>query len=71
MPITSIKLDNNKYEIQHNFDDPNKTEVIFKALRYGEEWRNLVGDNLIYWLVMEIDELKKKLVNQEVASGRY
>lgn len=25
-----------------------------KALRYGEEWRDLTGDNLVYWLVVEL-----------------
>lgn len=31
-----------------------------KALRYGEEWRDCYGDNLIYWLAVELDELRKK-----------
>jgi len=31
-----------------------------KALRYGEEWRDCCGDNLIYWLAVELDELRKK-----------
>ena len=25
-----------------------------ECLRYGEEWRNLTGDNLVYWLVVEL-----------------
>jgi len=30
-----------------------------KGLRNGEPWeRDLVGDNLIYWMLVEIDRLK-------------
>lgn len=32
-----------------------------KALRYGEEWRDLTGDNLIYWMACKIEELEEKL----------
>lgn len=28
------------------------------ALRYGEAWRDCVGDNLIYWLAVELDEAR-------------
>lgn len=32
------------------------------ALRHGEPWgRDLVGDNLVYWMVIEILQLKAKL----------
>ena len=24
------------------------------ALRYGEPWRDLAGDNLVYWLAVEL-----------------
>ena len=30
----------------------------FKALRHGEEWRNLVGDNLVMALIDKIEELQ-------------
>jgi len=36
-----------------------------KALRYGEEWRDCCGDNLIYWLAVELDELRKKITSTE------
>ena len=29
------------------------------ALRYGEEWRALTGDNLIYWMALRIEELEE------------
>ena len=32
------------------------------ALRNGEPWgRDLVGDNLVYWMMVEIRQLKEKL----------
>lgn len=40
----------------------NETEPYqFKALRYGEEWKSLTGDNLILALVYKIQELEEKL----------
>ena len=31
------------------------------ALRYGESWRDLVGDNLVRAMAVEIENLKEKL----------
>lgn len=28
------------------------------ALRYGEPWRDLTGDNLVYWLFVEVHKSK-------------
>lgn len=36
------------------------------CLRNGEPWRNLTGDNLIYFMGCEIQELREKL---EIISG--
>jgi hypothetical protein len=30
-----------------------------RALRYGEEWRDCCGDNLVYYLATEVDELRR------------
>jgi hypothetical protein len=31
------------------------------ALRYGEPWeRGLTGDNLVYWMLVEVDEFKSQ-----------
>jgi len=46
-----MKLDGGKYEIKHEGD-----RVI--AYRHGERWRELTGDNLIYWLMARITELE-------------
>ncbi len=32
-----------------------------RALRYGEPWRDCVGDNLIYFLAVELDEARKQI----------
>lgn len=48
-----ISLDNGKYEV---ILDPAGG---IKALRYGEEWRDCTGDNLIYWMAVEILKLKE------------
>lgn len=45
---------NEKYEIV--IDWPKN---VFKALRYGEEWRELVGDNLILAMAYRIQELEQ------------
>ena len=34
---------------------------ILKALRYGEPWRDLIGDNLISALVDYIEELEQQV----------
>ena len=35
------------------------------ALRYGEKWRDCYGDNLIYWLAVEVEQLREKLNKYE------
>jgi len=61
-----LNLDNGKYTI---YEDLNNG--IFKAERYREEWRDLAkeGDNLIYFLVMKIQELEEK--NKKINNWRY
>ena len=31
------------------------------ALRHGEPWRDLTGDNFVYWMACLIQELQKKI----------
>ena len=52
----TIELDNRKYTVM--YDENNQYPM--KCLRYGEEWRDLVGDNLIFWLCAKIEELEEK-----------
>jgi len=40
----------------------NNKQGTFRALRYGEEWRDCCGDNLIYWLAVELDDARKEIM---------
>ena len=51
-----LELENGKYTI---IEDLNKGK--FEALRYGDDWRSLIGDNLILALVYKVQELEEKL----------
>lgn len=57
--------------MEHSFDNKKYT-VIFNektgeltALRYGEPWQDITGNNLIYWMLVEIDALKAQLAKPE------
>lgn len=41
-----------------------------KVLRYGEEWREVTGDNVILGAAFEIEKLKERIKNLENA-GSY
>lgn len=60
MPKESIKV-SNKYEIVIDWENG-----VFEALRYGESWRRLVGDNLALAMAQEIRDLREQL--QQTAS---
>lgn len=34
------------------------------ALRYGEPWRDLCGDNLIYWLAVELQAARAAIADR-------
>lgn len=55
--MTKIDLLGGKYTIQHD------NGANFKALRYGEEWRDLTGDGLVLALVQRIEELQLQLTS--------
>lgn len=57
--MESIKLYDGKYEVLHS--SKANEPFVFKALRYGEEWRNLTGDNLILAMFHKIQELEEKI----------
>lgn len=50
---------NDTYEIIVNFTGDKDTQ--FKCLRYGEEWRDLIGDNMILAMFYRIQELEEAL----------
>jgi len=54
-----IELDGGKYTvIQHD----NHT---MEALRHGEPWRDLTGDNLVYYMLQQILDLEEKVQYQK------
>jgi len=53
-----IELENGKYTVYLTTGDHK-----FEALRYGEPWRDLCGDNLIYFLMVNL--IKAKAINKE------
>ena len=38
---------------------------VFKALRHGQEWRDLVGDNFVLALYYKIEEQQKRIEELE------
>lgn len=52
--METIKLQDGKYTITNN-------NGVLKAFRYGEGWRDIVGDNLICALVQKVNELEDEL----------
>jgi hypothetical protein len=43
-------------------------DTTLQALRYGEEWRKLDGDNLVLALAQEVQDLRAKVVELENAA---
>lgn len=58
MTIQNIDVNNGKYTVV--FDDETGK---LTALRYGEPWRGIQGDNLVYWLAMELQEAREEIEN--------
>lgn len=50
-----IELADGKYRVVMGDD------YYLKALRYGEHWRDLVGDNLVYNMACEIQQLRQQI----------
>lgn len=53
--MTKIELADGKYTVTHD------NGANLKALRYGKEWRDLVGDGLILALAQRIEELEEEV----------
>jgi len=54
-----IILDSGKYEVVLDQTDG---KFNFHALRYGEKWRELTGDNLVLVMFNKIQDLEDKLL---------
>ena len=58
MTTTQVSVNDGKYTIVIG-DNGN-----MHALRYGEPWgRDLAGDNLVYWLAVELDMARRELAS--------
>ena len=56
MTTTHVSVNDGKYTIV--ISDNGRMH----ALRYGEPWaRDLAGDNLVYWLAVELAEAREQL----------
>lgn len=56
--MTEINLSDGKYTVVNELGEGGG----FKALRYGEEWRNLAGGKLVMAMAQEIEELREQVV---------
>lgn len=55
--MDKIELSDGKYTVINELSEGGG----FRALRYGEEWRDLAGDNLIHAMFCEIERLREGL----------
>lgn len=62
--MRSIKVD--EYEVIEDLKNG-----VFKALRHGEEWQNLVGNNFVLSLVDKIEKYEKSLKEIESLNEYY
>lgn len=62
--MRSIKVD--EYEVIEDLKNG-----VFKALRHGEEWQNLVGNNFVLSLVDKIEKYEKALEEIESLNEYY
>ena len=62
--MRSIKVD--EYEVVEDLKNG-----VFKALRHGEEWQNLVGNNFVLSLVDKIEKYEKALEEIESLNEYY
>lgn len=52
--MAKIELSDGKYTVIDELGEGGG----FRALRHGEEWRDLAGDNLVYAMFCEIERLR-------------
>lgn len=62
MTYESVKVDGGKYEILLYENGQ------LEALRHGQPWQDLTGNNLVYWLAVELRNARVALVDL-IANG--
>lgn len=55
----TVSVNEGKYTVV--FHENGKLE----ALRHGEPWQNLTGDNLVYWLAVDLQEAHEEIIRLE------
>lgn len=60
-PLLSVTVAGGKYTVIQD------ERGHLKALRYGEPWRDLVGDNLVLALAQEVQELREAIAGSNKA----
>lgn len=48
------EFDNGKYAVEQTPD------YRLRAFRHGEPWQDLTGNNLVYWMLCEVEALKQQ-----------
>ena len=62
-----IDLGEGKYTVINELNNGGS----FRALRYGSDWRNLAGDNLILAMFHEIERLQGKVSEYESLAEEF
>ena len=60
--IDKIVLADGKYTVTHQ-------NGVLTAQRYGYPWRDMTGDNLMFYMVMRILELEERLSNLQIGNS--
>ena len=56
--IDKIVLADGKYTVTHQ-------SGFINAQRYGEPWRDMTGDNLMFYMVMRILDLEQRITDMQ------
>ena len=59
--MIEIELCDGKYKVLYGGDEGGTEPYMFKALRHGDEWRDLIGDGLVLSMVQLIDEQRQEI----------
>lgn len=58
MSVTKVVVAEGKYEVVID-----ETTGKMHANRNGEFWQSLTGNNLVFWLAVELDNARKELID--------
>lgn len=61
----NVSVDNDKYRVRIR-ENEDGTLGPLHVLRYGAHWKDCIGDNLIYWLALELQEARIKIKEADI-----